>query len=306
MDNGTTAIFATGENWKSRGIGLFHFLCFIVLLVALAIGVSLAVYFAIHGHLPPMPGHGHAPTAHAPRSLGELLRPELIQCVAALAATLIMALATGQRFTKFGYGGSNRLRNFLIGIVAGIALLAILLGGLQALGVAALGNPVIVPSSLAYYAVLYGALFVAVAVFEETAMRGYALVELSRAFSFWPAAIVLAALFGAAHLNNGVSEGVVGATAAGLFGLVLAYSFKATGSLWLALGIHAGWDYGESYIFGVPDSGMPALPGSLFHPAFHGPEWLTGGTIGPEGSVLVLIPLLLIPALSWMLRRRAT
>jgi hypothetical protein len=46
------------------------------------------------------------------------------------------------------------------------------------------------------------------------------------------------------------------------------------------------WDWGESYLYSVPNSGT-LLPGHLLHASFQGPTWLTGGSVGPEGSYLV-------------------
>jgi hypothetical protein len=31
------------------------------------------------------------------------------------------------------------------------------------------------------------------------------------------------------------------------------------------------------------------VPGHLLNSSFHGPAWLTGGSVGPEGSVLVFV-----------------
>jgi len=299
MENSNTNVLQWGENWRSRGIGLFHFFCFIGLLILFGAGIGIAIYFAMHGHMPPFGQHG-APKP--PADISGNLFPELGQALGALLATLVMALATGHKFTRYGYGGRNRVRNFLIGLVAGIAFLGIILLIMQGAGAATLGMPSFDPSKLVYFASIYGVLFVAVAIFEETSMRGYALVELVRAISFWPAAILLGVLFGAAHLGNGASEGYVGAATAGLFGVAMAYSFLKTGSLWYALGLHAGWDYAESYIFGTSDSGLPPLKGCIFHPTFHGPAWLTGGTVGPEGSVLVFGALAAIVILAWLIR----
>lgn len=58
--------------------------------------------------------------------------------------------------------------------------------------------------------------------------------------------------------------------------------------MWFAVGLHAGWDYAESFVFGVPNSGL-TLPGYLLHARFDGPAWLTGGSAGPEGSLLILV-----------------
>jgi membrane protease YdiL (CAAX protease family) len=140
---------------------------------------------------------------------------------------------------------------------------------------------------------MYLVVFALTAVSEEGALRGYGLVQLSRAISFWPAAVVMSTLFLALHLVH-KNETPIGLAQVGLVGLILAYSFRRSGALWFALGFHASWDYAQSFVFGVPDSGT-SLTGALLHPNFHGPSWLTGGTAGPEGSVLVL-PILAVLA----------
>jgi len=54
--------------------------------------------------------------------------------------------------------------------------------------------------------------------------------------------------------------------------------------LWFALGMHASFDFGETFLFSVPDSGM-IFPGHLSNATLHGPNWMTGGMPGPEASV---------------------
>lgn len=108
---------------------------------------------------------------------------------------------------------------------------------------------------------------------------------------FWPAAIVLGIAFGAVHLGN-QGEAIYGAVMAGLFGLVAAFSLLRTGSIWFAIGMHASWDWGETYLYSVPDSGLLAQ-GHLLNSSFHGPRWLTGGSVGPEGSAFVFLVLLI-------------
>jgi hypothetical protein len=72
--------------------------------------------------------------------------------------------------------------------------------------------------------------------------------------------------------------------AAGLAGLVFCFALYRTGSLWWAIGIHAAWDWSQSFLYGVADSGLMA-EGHLFatHPV--GKPILSGGLTGPEGSV---------------------
>jgi membrane protease YdiL (CAAX protease family) len=74
--------------------------------------------------------------------------------------------------------------------------------------------------------------------------------------------------------------------------LVAALSLRRTGSIWFAIGMHASWDWGETYLYSVPDSGMVA-PGHLLNSSFHGPAWITGGTVGPEGSAFAFLTLVL-------------
>jgi len=51
------------------------------------------------------------------------------------------------------------------------------------------------------------------------------------------------------------------------------------------VGLHAAFDWGETFLFSVPDSGLVA-PGHLLNTSLQGPVWLTGGSVGPEGSVM--------------------
>jgi membrane protease YdiL (CAAX protease family) len=92
-----------------------------------------------------------------------------------------------------------------------------------------------------------------------------------------------------------VGEQWAGGLAAGLIGLWLALTVRRTGDLWLAIGFHLSFDWGETFLYSVPNSGN-VMPGHLLSSHFHGPGWLTGGSVGPEGSVLVfaLIALLFV------------
>ena len=118
---------------------------------------------------------------------------------------------------------------------------------------------------------------------EEFLFRGYAQYTLARGIGFWPAAVSLSLVFGAAHLRN-PGEGMVGALNVAVTGLVFAFALRRTGNLWLAVAWHACFDFGETFLFSVPDSGF-VFDHHLSNAVLHGPAWLTGGTVGPEGSV---------------------
>jgi membrane protease YdiL (CAAX protease family) len=122
---------------------------------------------------------------------------------------------------------------------------------------------------------------------------------------FWQAAWVTSTAFGFIHTGNN-GENWIGIFAAAAIGFVFCVSIWATGSAWWAIGCHAGWDWAETYFYGTADSGLPAQGHYLTTSPAGNALW-SGGTDGPEGSVLVLaiILLLLIAVLAIYGRKRA-
>jgi hypothetical protein len=78
--------------------------------------------------------------------------------------------------------------------------------------------------------------------------------------------------------------------------MVLAIAVLVTKSLWWSIGFHASWNWTQAYLFGTASSGT-RIQGQLMwsHPL--GPAWLTGGTVGIEGSVFAIFATLAIPGL---------
>lgn len=70
-------------------------------------------------------------------------------------------------------------------------------------------------------------------------------------------------------------------------GTVFCLSLWRTGSLWWAIGFHASWDWAQSFLYGVADSGLIVQHHLLAtHPV--GKPILSGGATGPEGSIFIL------------------
>lgn len=136
----------------------------------------------------------------------------------------------------------------------------------------------------------WGVTFLAVSLHEEFAFRGYWLFSMSRRMRFWPAALFLSAVFGAAHLGNH-GENVLGILQVVVTGLLFCLMIRRTGTLWFAIGYHAAWDWAETFFYGTPDSGLLGV-GRFLNSSVHGPVWLTGGSAGPEGSILCIVLLL--------------
>jgi membrane protease YdiL (CAAX protease family) len=105
-----------------------------------------------------------------------------------------------------------------------------------------------------------------------------------------PALVVSAALFGGAHLANPHGSIIAAAAIAVEAGLMLAGFYLLTGRIWMSVGAHAGWNLAQGGVFGTPVSGMPS-DGSLLKslPSTGAMDWWTGGTFGPEGSMVAVV-----------------
>jgi uncharacterized protein len=208
-------------------------------------------------------------------------------------ATLVMSKMEHRKFADYGLPLHNAFRGrFWQGTAIGFAAISALLFFMRGVGVFQFGAIALHGIAILKYAALWGAAFLAVAFFEEFGFRGYALFTLTTGIGFWPAAILASICFGLVHRGNS-GESWTGVLTVGMVGLLFCLLIRRTGDLWMPIGFHAAWDWGESYFYGVPDSGN-VTPGHLFNARFSGPAWLTGGTVGPEGSWLCVVLLVIL------------
>jgi len=221
------------------------------------------------------------------------LAMELCQFVPVVIATWVMARLERRPLLSYGYQGPARTVRFISGIVWGFLAISALVLALHHFGYLALQGALHGGAALKY-AGLWGVVFVCVGFTEESLFRGYAQFTITRGIGFWWGMILFALLFGLMHRTN-PGESPVGLASVVGAGLIFCLSLWFTGSLWWAVGFHAAWDWGQSYFYGTADSGMLAQ-GHLFREHPMGSALWSGGTTGPEGSVLVL-PFLLVVGL---------
>ena len=123
---------------------------------------------------------------------------------------------------------------------------------------------------------------------EEILVRGVMLRLIEGWLGTWWALAVTAVFFGAAHLSNPQAT-VFGAVAIALeAGILLGACYLLTRRLWLAIGVHAAWNFVQGGIFGSDISGTGSGRG-LIEARFTGPDLLTGGVMGIEASVVAII-----------------
>ena len=203
-----------------------------------------------------------------------------------IAATWIMGLIEKRSGWSYGLIDPRGIGHFVWGGVWGFISLSGLVGVLFLTGHLVFDGFALTGGMAIRFAFEWGVGFLLVAVAEEMAFRGYLQQTLARGIGFWPAALLLSAGFGAIHLGNG-GETLYGVTTAALAGVVFCYSLWRSGSLWWAIGNHLTWDWAQSYFYGVPDSGSMTSRHLLAAHA-SGATWLSGGAVGPEGSIFAL------------------
>lgn len=221
---------------------------------------------------------------------------EGILFIITVVPALIMAKIERRRFGEYGLPARSAFRkNFWIGGVAGfLAISGGLLGifvlhGFHLTGLAIHGRTLLKATAA------WSLAFVIVGLAEEFSFRGYLQFTLTTGIGFWWSALLLSALFGLAHASN-PGESKSGLLSVVCFALLFSLFLRRTGNLWWAVGFHAGWDWGQTFFYGVADSGLKPYH-NLFNSTFHGPDWLTGGSVGPEASVFTPIVLLIVAIL---------
>lgn len=185
------------------------------------------------------------------------------------------------------------------GTLAGAGLFAAVIGVMALLG----GYRVDGAGAFTDLVVQFGVM-AAAAVTEELLIRGILFRAFEERFGTWIALVASGLIFGLLHLTNPDAT-LWGALAIAIeAGGMLAAAFVATRTLWLAIGVHFGWNLAEGGIFGTEVSGSGA-PTGVLHGVTSGPTLLTGGEFGPEASLLSIIAgLAMMTVFLWLARRR--
>lgn len=243
--------------------------------------MAAAIGFALGFILQPLNVHGAA-------RLWVQLVSEAMVVIAAIVPALVMARIEKRPFGAYGLPAREAFgKLFWVGCVWGLLAITLLLASIRGLHGFYFGHLALHGFRILKFALFWAAFFLLVGFFEEFLLRGYTQFTLTEAIGFWPAAIILSAAFGALHLGNS-GEAWIGVLSAALIGFFFCLTLRRTGSLWFAIGFHQAFDWGETFLYSVPNSGT-VEPGHLLNSSFHGPLWLTGGSVGPEGSVFIFI-----------------
>lgn len=232
--------------------------------------------------------HHNSPTFTA---LSEFLIKVVLSLFVVLA-TWIVARMEKRPLDDYGIPPRQAFRSrFWEGAMWGFAMLSAVIFVLYLLGNVRIEPPVLTRAAAFQYAAGWAGAFLAVAINEEFAFRGYWLFFMSKGLGFWPGALFLSSIFLLAHIFN-PGENALGLSQIFAIGLLFCLTVRRTGNLWFAVGFHAAWDWAQTFFYGTPNSGRVG-EGRLLDAVTRGPSWLTGGSAGPEGSVIALVVLVL-------------
>lgn len=211
---------------------------------------------------------------------------------AALVSAWTMSKVERRAFLEYGLPLRAMFRrHFWQGILWGFGASLVMVILLRLFGAASLNGVALHGQALVTSALLWAAAFLLLGFAEEFAYRGYSQVTLSGGMGFWPAAVLLSAIFGAVHYFFKPMENWMDGLSVGLFGLFWCFTLWRTGSLWFAVGFHAMSDYADMVLFAQPNTGNngQSLTGHLLNVSYHGPDWLTGGPRGTEASAFEFV-----------------
>jgi hypothetical protein len=212
--------------------------------------------------------------------LGQLLGA----CVGCLSYAFYVTKVEKRAVSELAFAGG--LQEYSAGFVVGGLMVCISLAGIAALG--GLRALTVAPGGILALPLL---MHITVGLVEEMITRVIIFRVAQESLGSWLALLASGLLFGALHLvNDNVSVlGIANTAAAGVF---LACAFMLTGRLWLCAALHAGWNFFQDGIFSLSVSGHKVKDG-LLATELSGPDWLTGGAFGIEGSAVDLALLVL-------------
>jgi uncharacterized protein len=242
-----------------------------------------------------------------PRELSApaLLIDEFVFCLSVFLITGIFALAERRRIDSYGLPIAQAFGKFFWkGMLAALLVVLFMAGAMILSGAMVLHGLALHGSDLARLTLLWFVANILLGLAEEYTFRGYALQSLWRGAGFWPAAVITTAIFAGDHLEkpgeNAMDIGMIF-----FLGLVICLSVRKTGSLWWAVGWHAGFDFGQLFLIGTRNGGQTPV-GRLFNVTFPGPAWLNGGDLGTEASIfMVPAAIATFVYVMWFLRGRS-
>lgn len=273
------------NNDDSRLRAAWRILVFIIIFMAIAVSGQMAVRAALGG---------------LPR--GSTLVLAIIAVAATVAVLVARRFLDRKSFVSLGFAQARSAwKDLLFGFGLSAVMSGLALGLMVVFGL--VNNVELHWAGPATVMLLLTLLLpnVIVGYWEELVFRGYLLQNMAEGMGLNFAVVTSCFLYGLLHAGN-PNATLLSSAIIVLFGYLRIYGYLSTGLLWLSIGMHIGWNFFQSAVFGFAASGH-AENQTLFSHDPVAPDWLSGGDFGPEGSVLIL-PILLLALLAMRLWAR--
>lgn len=281
--------------FNSRGLRAgWRLLIFVAIFAALSFAADWIITKTLH------------PSPRAFLDPISFVEAEALSIVEVLIATWVMARIERRRLQTSGIPMLRTAfgRHFWVGITWGLGSTSLLVGliaafgGYRVLGLAIHGN------ELWYFTALWLIASLLIGFSEEFQFRAYLLATAADGIGFWLAAILLSIGFGALHYLFKPHERWEDFASTALLGLFMCFTLRRTGSLAFAIGFHAAFDFANLFVWSGQNAGEYAV-GHRLRTSWTGPQWLTGGFLGPEASRMVFAVIVLMFAVFDRLYRQA-
>ena len=229
-----------------------------------------------------------------------LIENELQSLIEVLIATWIMSAVERRSLANYGIPLRNAFgREFFLGLAWGFASTTLVVGLIAAFGGYRIIAVALHGAQLWYFLGLWTIASLLIGFAEELQFRAYLLSTAAEGVGFWPAALLLSAGFGALHYFLKPHERWEDFASTNLLGLFMCFTLRRTGDLAFAIGFHAAFDFANLFLWSGQNASQYAV-GHLLATDWTGPQWLTGGQLGPEASWMIFP---VIAAMFWLFNK---
>lgn len=198
----------------------------------------------------------------------------------------------GRKFFTIGFTKQNALKKYLSGFLIGFGMLTLVIGLMAIGGFISLDvDKITFNTNILWIALIMLIGYIIQGASEEIIFRGWQMQVIGARYKPWLGLVISSILFALLHSGNSGASPLAIINIV-FFGILLALFVLRQNSLWAACGWHSAWNWGTASIYGLEVSGSEKL-GSILNVSSSGPEYLSGGSFGPEASVITTIVLII-------------